>query len=470
MKPEGLPNASVRRRYLPKIMDMQTPLTFAEILSALSHALDITEGQPRGHAVRTAYIALRIGTELGLSDTDMRDLYKASLLKDAGCSSNAVRVYKVFAADDLLTKRDVKLVNWSNPIESLRFALEHIMPGANIVQKILHALKETRGSIRVMDEVTLARCTRGAMIARYIGFTEQVAQAIEYLDEHWDGKGSPYKLKGEQIPLLARILCLCQTMEVFATTFGVDAAYEMLHQRNRSWFDPELVRIACSFQYDRAFWALHAEMVHNPDMAPPMPDFTRQVLPADVDRVCEAFAMIVDAKSSFTAEHSRRVAHYAVQLANALGWDAERMNFIYRAGLLHDIGKLGVSNAILEKPGRLTDEEFAAIRRHPQYTYEILRRVRSFAWLAEVAGAHHERLDGRGYWRGLTAEQLTTEMRILAVADVFDALSAERPYRPALPMEKVFDIMERESGTALDGELVQILKSIPKEVPLSQAA
>ena len=84
---------------------MHTPLTFAEILSALSHALDITEGQPRGHAVRTAYLALRIGKELHLPDTDMRDLYKASLLKDAGCSSNAVRVYKVFAADDLLTKR-----------------------------------------------------------------------------------------------------------------------------------------------------------------------------------------------------------------------------------------------------------------------------------------------------------------------------------------------------------------------------
>lgn len=451
---------------------MQSPLTFAEVLSALSHALDITEGQPRGHAVRTAYLALRIGQELGLSETERRDLYKASLLKDAGCSSNAVRVYKVFAADDLLTKRDVKLVNWSNPLESLRFALEHIMPGTNIFQKIVHALRETRGSVGVMDEVTLARCTQGAMIARYIGFSEQVAQAVEYLDEHWDGKGSPYKLKGEQIPLLARILCLCQTMEVFAATFGVDAAYEMLHKRNRRWFDPELVRAACSFQHDRAFWALHAEMLHNPDMQPPIPDLTRQVLPSDLDRVCEAFAMIVDAKSSFTAEHSRRVARYAVQVGEALGWDAERVNFIYRAGLLHDIGKLGVSNAILEKPGKLTDEEFSAIRLHPKYTFEILRRVRSFAWLAEVAGAHHERLDGRGYWQGRTAEQLTPEMRILAVADVFDALSAERPYRPALPLTQVFEIMERDSGTALDGELVAILKHLKMSEgdPLPQAA
>lgn len=439
---------------------MEAPLTFAEILGALSHALDITEGQPRGHAVRTAYIALRIGQLLQLTEAELRDLYQASLLKDAGCSSNAVRVYKVFAADDLLTKRDVKLINWSDPLESMRFALEHMMPGANIFQKIVHALRETRGSVRVMDEVTQARCTRGAMIARYIGFSEQVAQAIEYLDEHWDGKGSPYKLKGDQIPLLARILCLCQTMEVFAATFGVDATYEMLHMRNRRWFDPELVRVACSFQNDRAFWALHAEMLHNPDMQPPMSDLTRQVLPSDIDRVCEAFAMIVDAKSSFTAEHSCRVARYAVQIAEALGWDADQVTFIYRAGLLHDIGKLGVSNSILEKPGKLTDEEFGAIRQHPKYTFEILRRVRSFAWLAEVAGAHHERLDGRGYWQGRTAEQLTTEMRILAVADVFDALSAERPYRPALPLAQVFEIMERDSGTSLDGALVGVLKSL----------
>ncbi|MER3559344.1 MAG: phosphohydrolase, partial [Armatimonadota bacterium] len=182
---------------------MEAQLTVDELLSALSHALDITEGQPRGHAARTTLITMRIAESLDLPKTERRDLFYATLLKDAGCSSNAVRVYKVFAADDLITKRHVKLVNWSNPIESIRFALEHMMPGAPIVQKIVHALKETLGSPKVMDEVTLARCTRGAQIARYIGFSDNTAQAIEYLDEHWDGWGSPYHLKGEQIPLLA---------------------------------------------------------------------------------------------------------------------------------------------------------------------------------------------------------------------------------------------------------------------------
>lgn len=436
---------------------METPITFAEILSALSHALDITEGQPRGHAVRTTLITMRLAEILQLSESERHDLYYATLLKDAGCSSNAVRVYKVFAGDDLLTKRHVKLIDWSNPIESIRFALEHIMPGASMIQKILHALKETRGSPRVMDEVTLARCTRGAQIARYIGFSEATALAIEYLDEHWDGNGSPYKLKGEQIPLLARILCIAQTMEVFAATFGVEATYTMLQKRNKRWFDPELVRAAQSFKDDTRLWALHAELLRNPEMKLPLPEFAQAASAADIDRICEAFAMIVDAKSSFTAEHSRRVAQYATQIAKHFGWEPSRVQLLYRAGLLHDIGKLGVSNTILEKPGRLTDEEFAQVRNHPRYTYEILRQIRSFETLAEIAGAHHERLDGRGYWRGVGADQLTKEMRILAVADVFDALSAERPYRPALPLDEVFAIMRREAGTALDPECVEAL-------------
>lgn len=438
---------------------MHASLTIAEILGALSHALDITEGLPRGHAQRTAYIALRIAQELQLSETEQRDLYKACLLKDVGCSACAVRLYKAFAADDILLKRSSKLYDLSNPIQSMWFALKHFPIGKTVLHRILYLIRHRDDQTRMFNEMKRARCVRGAEIARYIGFTEQVAQAIECLDEHWDGKGFPNQLAGEQIPLLARIVNLSQMLEIFATVLGVNAAYTMARQRNGRWFDPRLVQAALSFEHDHTFWGVHAEMVYNPYIKPDVPDFTRRVQAFDVDRVCEAFAMVVDAKSTFTGDHSRRVADYAVRVARLLGWDAELVQRIYWAGLLHDIGKLGVPTAILEKPAKLTDEEFALIRKHPEYTYDILRGIRSFEWIAEVAGAHHERLDGRGYWRGLTAEQLTPPMRLLAVADVFDALRADRPYRPALPLEQVFNIMERESGTALDGDLVQALKA-----------
>jgi putative nucleotidyltransferase with HDIG domain len=177
-----------------------------------------------------------------------------------------------------------------------------------------------------------------------------------------------------------------------------------------------------------------------------------------VDEVCRAFASIVDAKSEFTGQHSARVMGYSVEIAEALDLGQERIATLRRAALLHDIGKLGISNAILDKPGQLTDDEFAKVKQHPRFSYEILSRIRGFARLADIAGAHHERLDGRGYWRGMTGGQLDREMRILAVADVFDALSADRPYRGAMPMEQVFRILDGQAGTGLDADCVEVLR------------
>ena len=129
-----------------------------------------------------------------------------------------------------------------------------------------------------------------------------------------------------------------------------------------------------------------------------------------------------------------------------------------RAGLLHDIGKLGVPTAVLEKPGKLTEEEFGRVRAHPTNTGRILGMIQGFDRVTEIAAAHHERLDGRGYHRGIGAEGLDLDMRILAVADVFDALSAARPYRGALEMSEVFAIMERDAGQALDADLIGLMK------------
>ncbi|MER3402430.1 MAG: hypothetical protein C4337_03835 [Armatimonadota bacterium] len=114
----------------------------------------------------------------------------------------------------------------------------------------------------------------------------------------------------------------------------------MLRKRSKRWFDPELVRVAQSFKKDTRLWALHAELLRNPEWQLPLPEFARQASPVDIDRICEAFAMIVDAKSSFTAEHSHRVATYATQIACYFGWNADKIQFLYRAGLLHDIGKV----------------------------------------------------------------------------------------------------------------------------------
>ncbi|RYG68476.1 HD domain-containing protein, partial [bacterium] len=310
----------------------------------------------------------------------------------------------------------------------------------------------------VMREVTETRCTRGAEIARLLGFSSLVSDAVRDIDEHWDGRGAPRGLKGEETGIVARVLGVAQTLEVFVTDCGIVEAYRMLGRRRGRWFDPAIVAACGSFRDDAEFWGAHAARAEALTLEIPVAAAAQTVVDSEIDDICEAFAQIVDAKSSFTAEHSTRVTAYAVELGRAFGFETERLRMLRRAALLHDVGKLGVSNGILEKPGKPTDEEFAAIRLHPRFTWDILSPIRGFSRLADLAAAHHERLDGRGYWRGWDAERLDLDMRILAVADVFDALSADRPYRGAMTMTEVFGILDRESGVALDASCIEILR------------
>lgn len=304
-----------------------------------------------------------------------------------------------------------------------------------------------------------SRCNRGAQIALAIGLGEDAADCIRHLDEHWNGQGQPYQVKGDQIPIRSRIACMAQTMEVFSTTFGLGAAYEVIRTRKGRWFDPGLVQAVHAFRQDDAFWQDLQNDTPNALLRMDVRTGTREATETSIDSVCSAFAQIVDAKSPFTAEHSSRVSGYAVEIAQMFGFDPPRVAQMRRTGLLHDVGKLAVSNAILDKPGPLNDDEWAIIRRHPYYSQQILGQVRGFERLTQIAAAHHERLDGKGYFQSLDAAQLDRDMRVLACADVFDALSAARPYRDAMPMSKVFSILDKDAGVALDADCIAALKS-----------
>lgn len=448
---------------------MTSDITVSEILSALSAALDVVEGQPEGHAVRTALIAHRVGTALGLDEDSLRRLHYAALLKDAGCTNNSARIQKIFGGDEHLSKHAVKFIDWSSPIASLKFAMDHTERGEGIGAKLRRMAANIGPPARVMDEVTSARCSRGAEIALMMGFDLPTSHAIFALDEHWDGKGSPQHLRGEQIPLLARILCLAQTMEIFAGAFGVEPTMAMVRERTGRWFDPAVAQAALSLESDNELWRTHADLLDQGACFVELVD-SSVASDADIDEICMAFAMIVDAKSSFTGEHSTRVTGYALDLARHYGFDVERKNTLRRAALLHDIGKLGVPNAILDKPGKLTEEEFGTIKRHPEHTRQILSRVRGFERICAIAAAHHERLDGRGYPRQQSAADLDLDMRILCAADVFDALCAERPYRGAMPPEKAIAIMEEDAGQHLDANCVAGLKAIHVERVWARAA
>lgn len=438
-------------------------LRLSEVVSAMSYALDITEGQPEGHAVRTCMIGMRIAREIYLSPKQRSALFYALLLKDLGCSSNASKLCRLMGSDDREAKCDLKTTNWTATTGRIGYLLRHAGRGpgthTGLLGRIGQFMRVARRGAESARELMELRCDRGASIARLLLMPEETAAAIRSLDEHWDGRGHPAGLSGEDIPMLARIAGLAQTVEVFYRRDGLDGAMDMARSRAGTWFDPELVKALWSTRNHWTFW----DRLHTTDLVTEARSIEpeERVLPATeehLDCIAAGFSQVVDAKSPWTFRHSEGVASVAVGMAEVLGYSPAEVRKIRRAGLLHDIGKLGISNLILDKPGKLDAMEMGRMRLHPFYTREILSRVSGFKEIAELAAAHHERLDGKGYDRGVPGEQLSREARILTVADMFEALASRRPYRQDLTEEEVMDILMKNVGTALDPACVEALK------------
>ncbi len=428
----------------------QTSIKRAEIVSALSHALDITEGQPEGHGVRCAWIGMAVGRQIGLREADLGHLYYTLLLKDIGCSSNAARICELYLADDISFKRDIKSVDDSLP-QILRFVLSHTGLKAGMSERFRSLLTIFSEGGRIARELIETRCQRGANIARRMRFPEDVARGILDLDEHFDGTGKPDGLSGIDISIHARIALLAQVVDVFYIGGGLHAAQKEIALRSGNWFDPELCNAFLAVSQDKRFWDRLASTSLQQTVIGLAPDRTGETLDEDyLDEIAAAFADVVDSKSPYTAGHSDRVALFTDMIAEELALSPERRRFLKRAALLHDIGKLGVSNQILDKAGKLTEEEWLAVRQHPAQSRIILSRISAFQELARIAGDHHEKIDGSGYPRGICGDEIALETRIITVADIFDALTAERPYRGAMPVAQAFDIMRKEVGTGLD--------------------
>jgi len=432
-------------------------IPLSEVVASLSKALDLTEGQPLGHSVRACIIGMRLGQEIGLDEERLGALYYALLLKDAGCSSNASRMAALFGSDDRAVKPQMKVVDWD---DKMRLAVEtwrNTGLQSSIVSRVRYFLGIARQEQMSRDMIA-ARCERGADIARRLGFPDETVTAIHSLDEHWNGNGYPEGRRGDEIPLFSRILNIAQTAEVFLAKGGSDAALAVLRERRGRWFDPALVDTVVGWRADGSWWSSVTapdQMAHATLLEPAQ--HAREVDDAGLDRVAEAFAEIIDAKSPFTYKHSSNVAMYACAIGERLGFDARTMQRTRRAGLLHDIGKVGVSNRILDKNGPLADDERAAVQSHPMYTWEILGRVSAFASFARQAATHHEKLDGSGYPWKLRGDELDKPSRAMVVADIYEALTADRPYRAGMPVEKALAILEQERGDKLDGDAIDAL-------------
>ena len=436
----------------------ETDLRLSEVVSGLSYALDVADGHELGHSVRTCLIGMRLADEVGLAVHARSALFYGLLLKDAGCSSNAAKVSALYAADDHELKRNIQLVDRKSVPAVMRYVWDNV--GGTGPRKLATAVGAVVRGPQLAREMTEIRCERGAEIALMLDLTDETADAIRHLDEHWDGRGHPTGLEGDAIPLLARILNLAQVVEVFHAAHGRDVAYETARARSGRWFDPALVDALERIRGDNDFWATLADGASGDAVAELEP--VDVVVVADgrrLDRVAEAFALVIDAKSPFTFRHSERVAELAVGAGRILGFDARELTDLRRAGLLHDIGKLAISSRILDKPGRLDDGERTLIERHPAYTASILGRIPHLDALAADAAAHHEKLDGSGYHLGLAADELSAAARVLAVADIFEALTAERPYRSAMATDEALALMRGDVGEKLCREAFEALEA-----------
>jgi putative nucleotidyltransferase with HDIG domain len=434
-------------------------IKLSEMVSALSYALDISEGHPTGHCVRCCWIGMHVGIELGMSQDDLSDLYYTLLLKDVGCSSNAARICQLYLADDMALKQEYKRLNDSLP-QILGFVLSRTGLKAKLAERFRALANIVMNGGTIVDELFQTRCQTGAAIVRQMRFPEAVAKGVHDLDEHFDGGGRPAGLKGDQISVHARIALLSQIADVFAAEQSGAAALAEIRARAGTWFDSALT---AAFERMAAKTPNLWTMLDSPELTLAV----IELAPRDIelaaeddylDDIAAAFAKVVDAKSPYTSGHSDRVALFADMIAEQMGLSDERRRRLKRAALLHDIGKLGVSNQILDKPGKLDEAEWAAIRHHPTLGEIILSRIGVFKELSRIAGAHHERLDGRGYPRGLKAPDIEFDTRIVTAADVFDALTAERPYRPAMAVSDALAVMENDVGAAFDPAVFDALK------------
>ena len=432
----------------------------AELVAAFSYALDLTEGQPAGHCIRACWIGSHIGRELGLGPADLGDLYYTLLLKDLGCSSNAARICELYEADDRAFKQGFKTVGTSLAA-TLHFVFSRTAARAPFGRRAAAVGNILKNGDAIAQELIVSRCTRGADIARSLRFSEAVCDGIYRLDEHWDGSGRPGRLSGDRIPLYARIALLAQIADVFHTHAGQTAARDEIARRAGGWLDPTLATAFERVAAKAGFW----EGLASPQLETRLtllapPEANTAVDDDYLDAIAAAFGQVIDAKSPFTAGHSRRVADLAAAIAEVMGMPDSRRRWLHRAALLHDVGKLGVSNTILDKPASLDEREWDTMRTHASQTQEILGRIGVLASIAPIAAAHHERLDGKGYPLGLEDLEISRDTRIITAADVFDAMTSERPYRPAMTVAQALSEMEQMEGSAIDPDCLAALKSI----------
>ena len=399
--------------YIRRMWSFSRALDLGLVDDEIEKGLQFALGQRHGE--RVAYIAMRLGRCLGLSKKDLVHVTVAGLLHDIGA---------------------------------------------------LGCFREYHGDPRILEK----HCLEGALAVERFPSGAILASAIKYHHETPDPMHAALGAPSEEVPLIARILSLADKIDLrmlrklhtrqerneilkwvrekCGSLFypEVAAAFEQVANKEAFWLDieqPDLLQIALGLLCGQ--WHLPA---------------TRELKTGFTDDLAATFADLIDQKSQFTARHSRSVAETVERLARGLDWQEDRLHEIYVAGLLHDLGKLSIPKKILDKPGPLNPDEMDIIRTHTYYTHRLLTEAGFPTRMAEWAAHHHERPDGQGYPFALKEKEIDEGSRLMTIADIFAALTEDRPYRAAMTPGEALALIQRGAGTMVDAHLVDVAKRV----------
>jgi HD-GYP domain-containing protein (c-di-GMP phosphodiesterase class II)/DNA-binding CsgD family transcriptional regulator len=424
----------------------------AELVASLSYAADLGLGQPMAHCMRQTVIALRLAELAGATDAEREATYYLGLLFNAFCHADAAEQASWFG-DDIGLKSDTFELLGMTTAQMAAFVLRRVGGHGSGLSRARRLAGFPVSSIKRVTEFLATHARLAAQFAEQIGLAEGAVQAFRDGYEQWDGKGVPRGLRGAEIALPARLVHLAGPVEVFERRHGRQATREAARRHSGADFDPAVVDVFCAHE---------AEVLDGLEQASEWselidaePYLSRWLSGADLDVVLESMADLADLKSPQFAGHSRGVADLAAAAARLSGLPATDVTTLRRAGLLHGLGRLGVSNSVWDRPAALSRGEAEHVRVHPYFTERMLAHVSVLADSRQVASRHQERLDGSGYPRGLTAAVLTPLDRLIAVADACHAMSEPRPYRAALAPEAIAIELTREVREGrLDGDAV----------------
>jgi HD-GYP domain-containing protein (c-di-GMP phosphodiesterase class II) len=394
----------------------------------MSLATDLGLGQPMEHVLRSCVLGLRIAEDLQLDESERAVVYYVALLAWLGCHADSHEQSARFG-DDIQLRADRHFADSIGP----RFVLSHVGRGEPALRRAVRL-----GSLLVSGRDALAamettHCVVAGLFATRLGLGPEVRDGLQHVFERWDGKGAPAGIAGEEIALSARIAVIADIVESFRRLGGVAAAVDVARHRAGGQFDPRLAEHVCN-NADALLGGLDETTGWDAAIAAE-PVLAERMSAVELDAALVAIADFADLKSPYTTGHSRGVAERAASAALRAGLGEPAVAELRRAGLLHDVGRLGVSNTIWDKPGELSEAEMERVRMHPYLTQRMFSRSPRLAALAELAATHHERLDGSGYPRALAGGALSPEARILAAADAYQAMSEPRPHRPARPAD-----------------------------------